>query len=259
MTGFQLRLAALPRRDVLGVPIAAISLDEAVAVADECVAARARLQFGVVNAAKLVRMRHDPLLAADVLASDVVLADGMSVVWAARLLGRPLPERVAGIDLMHGLLALARRKGYRVYCLGAAEPVLRQAVSNIRASYAGLSLAGASHGYFDDDQEGRVAHEIATAATDILFVAMTSPKKERFMTRWSARLQVPVVHGVGGSFDVVAGLVRRAPPSWQRLGMEWAYRLRQEPRRLWKRYLATNTLFCGLVARAALQRLVSRD
>lgn len=240
------------------MPVAAISLAKAVAVADECIATRTKLHFGVVNAAKLVNMRRDPILAADVLASDVVLADGMSVVWAARLLGCPLPERVAGIDLMHGLLALANRKGYRVYCLGAAQPVLTQAVCNMREAYPHLSLAGACHGYFAADREEQVARGIAEAEAEILFVAMTSPRKERFMARWSAQMDVPVVHGVGGSFDVLAGLVRRAPLRWQRLGLEWAFRLRQEPRRLWRRYLATNTRFCGLVARAALRRLVFR-
>lgn len=259
MTSPCARIAALPRQEILGVPIAAISLGEALHAADHAIAARAKLHFGVVNAAKIVNMRRSPLLTADVLASDVVLADGMSVVWASRLLGRPLPERVAGIDLMHGLLGLASRKAYRVYCLGATPPVLAQAVRHMRADHPGLCVAGFAHGYFQEHEEARIAQEVADAAADILFVAMTSPKKEHFMARWSQCMRVPVVHGVGGSFDVLAGVVRRAPLSWQRLGLEWAYRLRQEPRRLWKRYLTTNMVFCGLTARAMLQRIVPRS
>jgi N-acetylglucosaminyldiphosphoundecaprenol N-acetyl-beta-D-mannosaminyltransferase len=259
MSSFSARVGALPRHEILGVPIAAITLLEALALADAAIADRATLHFGVVNAAKIVNMRRDPLLSTDLLASDIVLADGMPVVWASRLLGRPLPERVPGIDLMHGLLALAARKEYRVYCLGAADSVLHEAVGYIVAHHSGLRVAGIHHGYFSDAEEERVVRDIAAVEPDILFVAMTSPKKEGFMARWSRRLAVPVIHGVGGSFDVLAGRVRRAPQSWQNLGLEWAYRLRQEPRRLWKRYLVTNTLFCGLVAEAILRRAMSRD
>ena len=236
-----------PVRELFGVPIAAMTMADAVDAVDEAIADRRPLQIGVVNAAKLVNMRRDAALRDSVLSSSIVLADGTSVVWASRLLGRPLPERVAGIDLMMAMLASGNTRRYRIYCLGATQAVLDAVVARIRSDYPGVAVAGSHHGYFTPAEEEAIAGDIATAAPDILLVAMTSPRKEQFLARWSARLRVPVCHGVGGSFDVFAGLVQRAPESWQRLGLEWLYRVKQEPRRLWKRYLVTNTLFIDMV------------
>jgi N-acetylglucosaminyldiphosphoundecaprenol N-acetyl-beta-D-mannosaminyltransferase len=107
-------------------------------------------------------------------------------------------------------------------------------------------VVGRRNGYFGEDQEASIAQEIRCARPDILLIGMSSPKKERFLSQWSRHIAVPVCHGVGGAFDVFAGKVRRAPAAWQRLGLEWMYRLRQEPGRLLKRYLLTNTLFCWM-------------
>lgn len=246
------------RRDLFGIPVAAVTLAEALDRVDAAIASRERLQIGVVNAAKVVNMRRDPLLRDDVLSSDIILADGMAVVWAARLLRRPLPERVAGIDLMHGMLRRGSARGYRVYCLGATDEVLRKAVDRIAADYPGVVVVGWHDGYFSKDEEEAVANGVAAARPDILLVAMTSPKKEKFLARHSARLGVPVCHGVGGSFDVLAGKVDRAPLVWQRLGLEWLYRVKQEPRRLWRRYLVTNTLFCDMVLAELVRQLLGR-
>jgi len=233
------------RQELFGVPIEAMTMEQALARVDEAVRERKRLQIGVVNAAKIVNMRRDRVLREDVLSSDLILADGIAVVWAARLLGRPLPERVAGIDLMLGMLR--NQRGYRVFCLGATPEVLDSACARIAADFTHALVAGRHHGYFTADEEEAVAAEIAASRADVLFVAMTSPKKENFLARWSDRLGVPVCHGVGGSFDVLAGKARRAPVLWQRLGLEWLYRVKEEPGRLWKRYLVTNTLFCGML------------
>jgi N-acetylglucosaminyldiphosphoundecaprenol N-acetyl-beta-D-mannosaminyltransferase len=234
-------------RELFGVPIAAMTMADAVRAVDEAIETRRPLQIGVVNAAKLVNMRRDEALRDSVLSSTMVLADGASVVWASRLLGRPLPERVAGIDLMMAMLARGNTRRYRIYCLGATQAVLDGVVARIGQDYPGVVVAGSHHGYFKVADEEAIAEEVAAAAPDILLVAMTSPRKEQFLARWSARLHVPVCHGVGGSFDVFAGLVQRAPAIWQRLGLEWLYRVKQEPRRLWKRYLVTNTLFVDMV------------
>ncbi|HEY5907574.1 MAG TPA: WecB/TagA/CpsF family glycosyltransferase [Vicinamibacteria bacterium] len=244
--------------DILGVPIAPAGMDEAVDWVDQAVLRRERLHVGVVNAAKLVNMRSDPELRNDVLSSDVVFADGMSVVWASRLLGRPLPERVAGIDLMYRILERGQSRGYRVYLLGATREVVGEAAARLREQYPGSEIVGHQHGYFSDAEEEAVASAIAGAKPDVLFVAMTSPRKERFLARWSGRLGVPVCHGVGGSLDVVAGKVERAPESWQRLGLEWLYRVKQEPRRLWRRYLVTNSVFAALVFVELLRTLTGR-
>ncbi len=230
-------------RYIFGVPIHGLTMDEVLGVADKAIADRRRLLIGVVNAAKLVNMNRDETLRRAVLSADLILADGMSVVWAARLLRRRLPARIAGIDLMVRLLELGDRRAYRVFCLGATDQVLDAVCEHMAVHYPRVRLAGRHHGYFTDGEERDVADRIASARPDILFVAMTSPKKEAFLARWSEHMGVPVCHGVGGAFDVIAGKVRRAPLVWQRLGMEWLYRVLQEPRRMWRRYLVTNTLF----------------
>ena len=255
--GAAMAVAPAPVRDLFGIPVSALTLEEVLDLVDHAVATRTPLQIGVVNAAKVVNMGRDPLLRQDVLASDVILADGIAVVWAARVLGSPLPERVAGINLMAAIMRRGQARGYRVFCLGASDEVLQRTVARMAARYPRVRIVGSHNGYFTEPEEPAVAQAIAEARPDVLFVAMTSPRKEMFLARWCKRLAVPVCHGVGGAFDVVAGKVRRAPLSWQRLGLEWLYRVMQEPGRLWRRYLVTNTLFCGMVLRAMLRRLTA--
>ena len=233
--------------DLFGVPIAAITMEKVLAQVRDAIKTRSKLHIGVVNAAKIVNMRRDSFLRRDVLSSDIILADGMSVVWASRLVGRPLPERVAGIDLMVRMLEDGNRYGYRIYYLGAKEDVLRSVIERVSREYPNVKLAGKHNGYFSEDEEQQIAEEIAASKPDIILVAMTSPKKEKFLARWSESMGVPVCHGVGGSFDVMAGKVQRAPEIYQRLGLEWFYRFKQEPRRLWRRYLRTNMLFMGML------------
>jgi N-acetylglucosaminyldiphosphoundecaprenol N-acetyl-beta-D-mannosaminyltransferase len=245
----------LPERQIFGMPIAAVMPRDVIDCVERAIDRRERLHIGVVNAAKIVNMRRDELLRRDVLASDIILADGMSVVWASRLLGQPLPTRVTGIDLMFDMLSLANRRRYRVFCLGATAEVLATVTATLRRDYPDAELVGARDGYFALSEIPAVMDEVAQARPDILLVAMTSPKKEQFLAQAQAELAIPVLHGVGGSFDVMAGKVKRAPEMWQRLGLEWLYRVKQEPRRLWRRYFITNTLFCSLVLQEMIRRL----
>ncbi len=237
------------RRRLFGLEFDALTSIQVLGRAETALATREPLLIGVANAAKIVNLRKDPLLRDSLLEADVLVADGQSVVWASRLVGRPLPERVAGIDLFEQLLELADRQGLAVYLLGARPEVLATLVQRIRSDHPHLRVAGARDGYFTPDEAGAVADDIAASGADMLFLGMVSPKKETFLATYGDRLHVPVLHGVGGSFDVLAGITRRAPRSWQRLGLEWAYRLVQEPRRLWRRYLFTNTAFIGLTLR----------
>ena len=237
-----------------GVALDALSMAQVLGRVEHAVQSRVPLAISVVNVAKLVNMRRDPLLRESVESGDLVLADGMPLVWLSRLTGRPLPERVAGIDLMFELFKLADRHGFRVYLLGARLDTLQRVVELVRREYPGLVIAGWQDGYFDDDAQERVAQAIRAAGPDILLVAMSSPKKELFMRRWAPYMAVPVVHGVGGSFDVMAGVTRRAPRWMQRSGLEWLYRVFQEPGRMWKRYLVTNACFIGLALREILFR-----
>jgi len=247
-----------PSRELLGVPIAPLTITQALDQIDGVIARRSRILIGVVNAAKIVQMHREPGLRQAVLAADLILADGMSVVWAGRLLGRPLPERVARFDLMFGMLRRGRERGYRFYCLGATEEVLDKAVARIEADFSGVRIVGRHHGYFDTEDEPRLAEEIRASQADILLVAVPSPKTEEFLGRWHAELGVRVCHGVGGSFDILAGHVRRAPRPWQQQGLEWLYRVLQEPGRLWKRYLTTNVVFSWLVLTALVRGMPSR-
>ena len=249
---------AFERNSILGIGVHAATMAQALDAIDDAIKAKRRLMIGVVNAAKMTNMHKDPELFEDVNGSDLVLADGMSVVHASRLLGAPLPERVTGIDLMEGILERGSREGYRVYCLGAREDISATVVERFRERYPGVNIVGRRNGYFSEDEEEAIAHEIASLDVDVLFVAITSPKKERFMARWADKLNTTVVHGVGGSFDVVAGFVERAPESWQRLGLEWLYRVKQEPGRLWKRYLVTNAAFMRMVLSAWFRGLFGR-
>lgn len=241
--------------EILGIPFVPETLREAVDRVADRIAAKAPCHIGVVNAAKLVNMRRDPALREAVLASDVIYADGMSIVLASRLLGTPLPERVAGIDLMLGILERGNEAGYRVYCLGATEEISRRAATAIAHRFPNVRIVGRRNGYFDDADEPAIVDDIVRSRAQVLFVAISSPKKEQFMARWADRLDL-VTHGVGGSFDVLAGLVQRAPRSWQQCGLEWLYRVLQEPRRLWKRYLITNSAFGWLVFAAVLRRAI---
>lgn len=234
---------------LFGLGIEAITQDE---VLDECRFAlreRKRLLIGVVNAAKVVNLHRDPLLRDSLLECDVIVADGQSVVWASRLLRRPLPERVAGCDLFEALLGVAEADNRSVFLLGAKPEVLALLQAKLAVRFPKLRIAGARDGYFKEHEQAEVAREIRESGADMLFLGITSPKKEIFLGKYADQLGVPILHGVGGSFDVLAGVTKRAPVRWQKLGLEWGYRVLQEPRRMWKRYLTTNTRFLVLTGR----------
>lgn len=252
MTDMQ-RLSHTEHRLLFGLPVSPMTMDDVLLRCEEALSTRRRLLVGVINAAKVVKLRANPELRDSLLECDILLADGQSVVWASRLLRRPLPERVAGIDLFQALLELARNKGKSVYLLGAKPDVLEKLEERLAATYPELKIAGSRDGYFDDSDGAQIAADIRESGADMLFLGMVSPKKEIFLGSYGDSLGVPILHGVGGSFDVLAGITKRAPVRWQRIGMEWAYRLVQEPRRMWKRYLTTNSAFIVLTAKEAVR------
>lgn len=227
------------------------SMSETVNSIDEAVSVGRFTQHVVVNVAKLVNMQKDPQLDESVRSCDIINIDGMGVVAGARLLGHDVPERVAGVDLFHELLSMSARQGYSVFLLGATDDVVHTTADKVKALYPGLKLAGFHHGYFWDDEQGMV-DKIRESGAQLLFVAITSPKKENFINRWRDQLGVTFVMGVGGTFDVVAGKVRRAPLWMQNWGLEWFYRVLQEPGRMWKRYLVSNSQFAWLLLKAKL-------
>lgn len=244
--------------NLFGISVARCSLDEVVAIAERHIVDRSRLRIGVINAAKVVKMKKDSFLRESVRTSDLIIADGASIVFASKILGVALPERVTGIDLMHGLLCSADLHGSRVFLLGATEEVSQKVESWIRRTHPGAVICGRANGYFDAKDEPPLVEMIRESAADILFVAMTSPKKEVFIAQWEKHLGATVLHGVGGSFDVIAGKVERAPPIFQKYGLEWFYRLIQEPRRLAWRYISTNTGFLIMLCREFVRNQYSR-
>ncbi|UUU39256.1 WecB/TagA/CpsF family glycosyltransferase [Streptomyces sp. NBC_00162] len=245
------------RQSLFGVTLDALTMDETVQRCLDAVRRGERIEIGMVNAAKLVNMRRDPRLAEAVAGCDLVLADGQAVVWAGRVLGVRLPERVAGIDLFMRLLATAEAADISVYLLGARQEVLEMMLRQISERFPKLRVAGSRNGYFADSEQESVAGAIADSRAQLLFLGMTSPKKEIFTAGYGDRTGAHVVHGVGGSFDILAGITRRAPVVWQRMGLEWFYRTLQEPRRLGKRYLTTNTAFLLMTVRELIRRTPS--
>jgi N-acetylglucosaminyldiphosphoundecaprenol N-acetyl-beta-D-mannosaminyltransferase len=168
------------------------------------------------------------------------------------LLGRRVPERLAGIDVMEALVEQAASRGWRVYLLGAKPDILETAIAELVERHPELTIAGSHHGYFRADEEEAIVREVRNARADIVFVAFGSPEKELFLDRHRTELGVRFAMGVGGAFDVIAGTRKRAPRALQRIGLEWAFRLAQEPRRLGRRYFSTNRQFLVLVAREFL-------
>lgn len=243
------------RRELfLGFPIDVLSMSETMDVIRRAIQERHLLQHVVVNVAKLIQMRNDPVLARDVTESDLINVDGMGVVYGCRLLGISIRDRVAGIDLMEQILTEGEKHGWRPFFLGAKPDVLDEAIRRIRARHPRLPIAGFHHGYFSAEEEAGVAELITQSHADCLFIAITSPRKEAFMNRWRDVMNIPFVMGVGGSIDVIAGKVSRAPRWMQRSGLEWAYRLGQEPRRMWRRYLFTNASYARVLAAELLAR-----
>jgi len=239
--------------DILGIPVSAVTMDDVVDLADNHITCGKQLLLGVLNAAKLVNARRDRRLRESLLEADVIVADGMPIVWLSRLVGKSLPERIAGIDIMYRLLKLADENNYSVYLLGAAPAVVAKAARQIRNDYPGLRVAGFRDGFFEPAEEKDVAENIRQSGADILFVAISSPKKENFLRKWREVMNVAVCHGVGGSFDIVAGVTKRAPAWMQKCSLEWLFRVIQEPRRMWKRYLVTNTIFIKLSIAAVIR------
>jgi len=239
--------------NVLGCPISKLDLDQVIAEAQSFIKSKKPHYIAVVNVAKIVKMRSDRQLTTSVKSADLIGADGVPLVWASRLLGNPLPGRVNGTDLMYSLLEKADEVGYRVFFFGAKEEILQAVLARVRSEYPGVEIAGWQNGYFKPEDEWNIARKIRASRADILFIAFGTPKEEIWVGRYLQAMGVPVVHGVGGSFDVFAGLIPRAPVWMQKAGLEWLFRLLQEPGRMWKRYLVPNSLFIGMLAREILR------
>lgn len=222
------------RVNLLGADIDALSMEETVERVSGLVRGGRPFRVMTLNPEYLYQAQFDRELLDLARRADIVTADGEGIVWACRVAGRPVPERVTGIDLMLRLVERAALHGWSVYLLGAAPGVAADAADRLCRAYPGLRVAGSYHGYFQEDEETRVAQEIKKAKPDLLFVALGAPKQEIWIDRHLGKTGAGVAIGVGGSFDVLAGRVRRAPGWVRRLRLEWLARLLRQPSR-WRR------------------------
>jgi len=242
------------RITMMGCQIDNLTLEETLARIEGFVVSGQPHQHVVVNVDKLVKASRDAGLRRIINACALVNADGMPVVWASRLLGRPLKERVAGIDLFEALMRRAGEAGWRVFLLGAREEVVREVAETYSRRYPRLALAGWRSGYWNGEhEEAEVARQVRASRADLLFVAISSPRKEQFLGKYQAEMRIPFAMGVGGTFDVAVGRVRRAPLWMQRCGLEWFHRFLQEPRRMFRRYFIDDMAFFWLLAKEAVR------
>lgn len=221
-------------------------MDETVRRVEEIIKNGVPTQHVVINASKVNLMEKDPELRKIVNGCPLINADGASILWAAKKLGVPLKERVTGIDLFLKLVKLANEKGYKIYLFGAKEEVVKKVKGIFEAQYPNLQIVGYRNGYFSEQDEEQIVADMANSGADMMFVAFSSPKKEYWVNKYLKKLNIPFVMGVGGSFDVVAGVTDRAPKWMQDHSLEWFYRFIQEPRRMWKRYIVGNAKFVSL-------------
>jgi N-acetylglucosaminyldiphosphoundecaprenol N-acetyl-beta-D-mannosaminyltransferase len=222
-----------PRRiEILGVPVDCVSMRGALDFVDELVRQAQPAAVIAVNPEKVMKARQDPWLLDQLRQAALLLPDGIGVVWAARLLENVGLERVPGADLMMALCERSQAQGYRVFMYGASPAVNAAARATLQGTFPRLQIVGSRDGYLPQQAMAGLIDEINASGTDILFVALGSPRQEFWMSTYLPGLRVKVCQGVGGTFDVIAGTVRRAPLRWRDLNLEWAYRLLREPRRL---------------------------
>ena len=246
-----------PRVQILNAAFDPLSREEVVRAIFHAIDTGRRGWLCTVNVSMLMLMRDSAWLQGFVNRAALVVADGQPLVWCAPLFGGDLPERVTGIDLIDSLCSRAAAEDKSVYCLGASPPLLRATLARLRARHPGLRIDGAD-GYFDASLATARAEQICASGADLLFVGMGCPRQELFISEQWDRLGVGMAIGVGGSFDVLGGARYRAHRWIGHIGLEWLVRLLQEPRRLARRYLVTNTKFCLLIAKVSLAHVKRR-
>jgi N-acetylglucosaminyldiphosphoundecaprenol N-acetyl-beta-D-mannosaminyltransferase len=253
----------MPAQDVLGIPLALTNYDHTLDWIDRAVAAGARSYICVAAVHTVMASQEDPGLRAAVLDADFTVPDGQPLVWAMNLLGHDLSSRVYGPELMDRACARAARTGQRFYLYGGrSQGALVELARQLRLRHPGLQIVGGYAPPFralTEDEEEAVAADIARCDADVVWVGIGVPRQEKWMARMRPRLSAPVLIGVGAAFDFHAGLVPQAPDALQRVGLEWAFRLLQEPRRLWRRYLRYNPWFvAGFASQYLRHRLAKR-
>ena len=236
-------LGTNPRITILNTTIDVLSFQETVDLVEEYVKKKIPLHLMGVNADKINELNKNERLKQIINSCGIINADGVSVIKASKFLGKPLPERVAGIDLMQSLIELCEKKGYSVYLLGAKQEIVENTAEILKKKYPKIKIIGIHNGYFKENDWPEISKELQDKKPDFVFVGITSPIKEYLIEFLQSDGNNCVFMGVGGSFDVISGAIRRAPLWMQKSGMEWLFRVIQEPKRLFKRYFIGNTVF----------------
>lgn len=240
------------RIDVCGIPVDNMTMVEALEHIGQNIDQGVKSSYVVTpNADVIVLLQKDKEFRRIYDGADLVLVDGMSLIWAGKYLNTPFREKVSGSDLFVHLCEACAKKGHSVYFMGARPGVAQKAAEILQKTYPGLKVAGTYSPTFGfdkkEDENKMIVQMIREAKPDILFLGLGSPKQEKWIDKYRLEVQVPVSISVGISFDYVAGTVRRAPVFMQRIGLEWFWRLLMEPRRLWKRYLVDDPVFFSMV------------
>jgi N-acetylglucosaminyldiphosphoundecaprenol N-acetyl-beta-D-mannosaminyltransferase len=243
------------RIKLLGVRVDRVSMIEVLDWAKRCISLnRLNQMIVVINVAKLVSARENSIMFDSIETADLVTADGMPLFWYSKTTTEPLPQRVAGPDIMMRLFEKGNEEKWSFYLLGASPTVIQQTFERLRTEYPNVRIAGHRDGYFSVEEESLVVEDISHSNANILLLGFGSPKKEIFEQKWRDKFGVNIILGVGGSFDVFAGKAKRAPQFVQNVGMEWFYRLIQEPVRMFPRYFVTNTKFIWAVMKDLMHR-----
>jgi N-acetylglucosaminyldiphosphoundecaprenol N-acetyl-beta-D-mannosaminyltransferase len=247
-----------PTVEVIGVPLAVIDYERTLRWIDSMVAERARGYVCVCNVHTVMAAQEDLELRTALMASSLNVPDGQPLVWAMNALGQSLHDRVYGPELMARACARAAVTGQRFYLYGGRDQdALMQLRATLRLRFPGINIVGGYAPPFrrlTDEEQAAVAEDINNSEADVVWVGIGVPKQEKWMAELRPDLEAPVLVGVGAAFDFLAGLVPQAPPMLQKAGLEWAYRLAQEPGRLWRRYLRYNPRFVAAFARQLAAR-----
>ena len=235
-----------PTTSFLDIPIHQVKMQEVLDWVEKSIQEKIPRFLCTMNAALLVWSRKSPFLKEAYQQADLITADSFVLYYVLKLLGTPVPEPLEACQIMFQFLEKTQQKGYRLYFLGAKPDILEKAIFEVKKKYPAIQIVGYHHGYFGAEEEDSIAQAIRHAKPDCLFVGMSSPLKEYFLKKYLKIMNVPISLGVGGGFDILAGQYRHAPHWMHRLGLAWFYRFLMEPRRMWKRYLTTNTIFLWL-------------
>ncbi len=243
-----------PRIEILNTVIDVLSVSQTIELVEKYVKTKTPLHLMGVNADKINEVNQNERMKQIVNSCGIINADGVSVVMASKFLKKPLPERVAGVDLMQSLVELSEKKGYSIYLLGAKQEVVEKTADVLKNKHKNLRVAGIHNGYFKEENWKDISDELCQKKPDFVFVGITSPLKEYLIEYLQENGNNCVFMGVGGSFDVISGNISRAPLWMQKANLEWLYRVMQEPKRLFKRYFIGNFKFIKAIVWEKLKK-----